>query len=172
MNNRELFSLIKKDAEYFSIEDILHKNASSEEEQQSFNRLKYPSRLVAAYNKKTFFEIKSRDCIDVIESIDVDIFKEFTFRIGKYMDKHAPDQNDLKRYVQIVSTYLTFIVKKPLHPPGIIFEGGHTIVCKDKRFYCPVKNKQLNVVWSLCKYCVSRDLNEINEAKLLFNREV
>jgi len=160
MNNLELFSLIKKDAEYFSIEDVLQRNAHSEKEQQQpFDRIKYVSRTVADYNLKTFLEIKSREYIDVIEQVDVDIFNEFTRRIDKYLDKHAPGQDDLKRYIQIVSAYLTFIARKPLHPPGMIFEDGHKIVVKDNKFYCPEKNKHKHGVMSLCKYCVSKDIS-------------
>lgn len=165
MNNQELFSLIKKNAEYFSIEDVLQRNASSEQEQQQlFDRTKYISRLIADYNQTTFLEIKSREYIDVIEQVDVDIFNEFTRRIDKYLDKHAPGQDDLKRYIQIVSAYLTFIARKPLHPPGMIFEVGQKIVGKDSKYYCPVKNKQLHGELSVCKYCVSKDISEMNDA--------
>lgn len=164
MNNLELFSLIKKDAEYFSIEDVLRRSAPSEQEQQQpFNRLEYISRLVSDYNQKTLLEIKSRECIDVIEQVDVEIFNEFTFRIDNYLDKHAPGQDDLKRYIQIVSTYLTFIARRPLHPLGVIFEDGRRVVGKDNKFYCPVKNKQLHGALSVCKYCVSRDISEMND---------
>ncbi|WP_081580511.1 MULTISPECIES: DUF2115 family protein [unclassified Dehalobacter] len=116
------------------MEDVLQRNAPSEQErQQPFDRSKYISRLVANYNQKTFLEITSRECIDVIEQVDVDIFNEFTRRIDKYLDKHASGQDDLKRYIQIVSAYLTFIAWKPFHPPGMIFAGGHKIVGKDNK---------------------------------------
>ena len=163
MNNQELFNLIKKNAEYFSIEDIVQRNATSEQELQNPDRVKYISRLVANYNLKTFLEIRSRDCIEVIEEVDIDVLNEFTFRIDKYMDENAPGQADLKRYIGIVSTYLTFIAKKSLHPPGMIFTGGQKIVEQDNKFYCPMKNKQLLDALSVCKYCVSRDISEMND---------
>jgi uncharacterized protein (UPF0305 family) len=164
MNNLEIFNLIKKDAEYFSLEDIIQRNSLSEQDlQQPYNRIKYISRLVTEYNQKTFLEIKSRECVEIIEEVDVAIFNEFTFRINKYMDENAPGQDALKRYVRLVSTYLTFIAKQPLHPPGMIMGGEHKIVGKDNKFYCPVKNKQWRGALSVCRYCVSRDISEINE---------
>ncbi|HEY3425902.1 MAG TPA: DUF2115 family protein [Negativicutes bacterium] len=164
MNNLEIFNLIKKDAEYFSIEDIIPpKEPSEQEQQQPHNRIKYISRLVTEYNQQTFLEIKSRKCIEMIEEVDAAAFNEFTFRINKYMDENAPGQDALKRYVRLISTYLTFIAKRSLHPPGMIMGGEQKIVGKDNKFYCPVKNKQMHGALSVCKYCVSRDISEINE---------
>ncbi|ACV62473.1 conserved hypothetical protein [Desulfofarcimen acetoxidans DSM 771] len=163
MNNRKLLDLIKKKAEYFSTEEIIQRSAPGEQEPQHTDRLKYVSRLVARYNLETFLEIKSRDRIDILEDIDSDTLNDFTFRIEKYMDENAPGLADLKTYILIVSTYLAFIVKKPLHPPGMLFVGGQKIVEKDNKFYCPMKNKQLRTAFSLCKYCASRDISEIYE---------
>ncbi|GEM_PF-571104 len=160
MNNLELFSLLKKNAEYFST-DMFPKNAPSDQEQQPFNRFRYISRLVADYNQKTFQEIKNRDCIAVIEQVDVDQYNEFTFRIDKYMDQYAPGQDDLKRYIQIISAYLTFIARKPLHPPGMIFDGNKSVIIDNNKYYCPVKNKQLQGEFSICKYCVSQDISKM-----------
>ena len=98
--------------------------------------------------------------VDNIEDIDSDVLLEFSTCIDRYMDENAPDQIDLKKYVRMVSLYLTFIVKKPLHPPGMIFSDGEKIIRRDNYFYCPVKNKQLNQELSLCKYCVSKDISE------------
>lgn len=171
MNNLELFNLIKKDAEYFSIEDILKKSAPKEQDQQlPFDRIKYVSRSVADYNLKTFLEIKNRDCLDVTEQVNVDAYEEFTFRIDKYLNKHAPGQDDLRKYIKIVSTYLAFIARKPLHPPGMIFESGLEIVSKDNKFYCPEKNKQNLGAMSLCKYCVSNDISAMNDVSDLADR--
>lgn len=165
MNNLELFRLIKENAEYFSIEDVISRSVPSEQEQQQpSNRLKDISRLLSDYNLKTFLEIKSRDCIDVvIEQVNLEILNEFTFRIDNYLNKHAPDQDELKRYIQIVATYLTFIAGKPLHPPGMTFESGDKIIGRDNKFYCPMKNKQLHGALSVCKYCVSRDISEMSD---------
>jgi uncharacterized protein (UPF0305 family) len=164
MNNLEVFNLIKKDAEYFSIEDIIpQKDASEQEQQQPHKRIKYIARLVTEYNQKTFLEIKSREGIEMVEEVDGAAFDEFTFRINQYMDENAPGQDALKRYVRLISTYLTFIAKQPLHPPGMIMGGAQKIVGKDNKFYCPVKNKQIHGALSVCKYCVSRDISEIDE---------
>jgi hypothetical protein len=69
----------------------------------------------------------------------------------------------LKRNPQIVpiSTYLAFIVKKPLHPPGMVMSGGRPIVNKHGKYFCPLKKRQLHEPLSLCQYCVSRESGAI-----------
>ncbi|HWR42232.1 DUF2115 family protein [Sporomusa sp.] len=169
MNSQELFNLIKRNADYISLEDIIQRNALSEQAQQpADNNTNNVSLLVAEYNLKTFLEIKNRECIDVIEDINIDVLNEFTSRINKYLDKHAPRQVDLKKYILLISTYLTFIAKQPLHPAGLVFEGGKEIVSKDNKFYCPVKNMQLHEALSVCRYCVSRDSSAMSEGTVPF----
>lgn len=141
---------------FFSIQEMQHPPGSS----------KYKTQLTAKYNLEMLFEIKNRICIDNIEDIDSNLLQELSFCIDRYMDENAPDQIDFKKYVRIVSTYLTFIVKKPLHPPGMIFSDGEKVIAKDDYFYCPLKNKQLNKELSLCKYCVSKDISELLELLL------
>lgn len=148
MNSQDLFNSLKIEAEFFSMENLAKKNLSAGHQ------------LIAKYDLEMFFEIKNRDHVDNIEAIDSDVLQEFSFCIDRYMDENAPGQTDFKKYVRIVSIYLTFIVKKPLHPPGMIFSGGEKIISKDNYFYCPLKNKQLNQELSLCKYCVSKDISE------------
>lgn len=161
MNSEDLFKLLKKEAEYFSIEDLVKKHGFDVQEIHHLQgSLKYKSQLIAKYDLEMFFEIKNKDNIDTIEDIDPDVLNDFTFRIDKYMDKNAPDKIDFKRYIRIVSTYLAFIVKKPLHPPGMIFNGDQIIVGRDNNFFCPIKNKWLNLELSLCKYCVCLDISE------------
>jgi len=158
MNSGELFRLLKKEAEWFTAEELVQKHG--QELYHPPGSLEYNFQLIAKYDLEIFLEIKNRDDIDYIEEINTDRLNDFTLRIERYMDKNAPDEIDFKRYIRIVSIYLAFIVKKPLHPPGMVFNGGQMIVSKDNNFFCPIKNKQLNQEMSLCKYCVCSDVNK------------
>lgn len=105
---------------------------------------------------EVFSELRSRNCIDILEDIDPDKLEDFTLRINQYMDENAPDQTDLKKYIRIISTYLTFIAKKPLHPPGMVVKDNKKIFRKGNNYFCPVKSKYMLEAMSLCKYCVCR----------------
>nr|WP_292470802.1 DUF2115 family protein [Methanolobus sp.] len=151
---------MKKETANISSEYLTRINEKeTEDTQSSRGSLQYNIRCLARYNHKKFSELKERYCPDLSEEIDIGKLEEFTFRINMYMDEYAPDQRDLKEYIRIISTYLTFIAKEPLHPPGMYINENKTIFEKGSLYYCPVKSKHILEEMSLCKYCVCRAIN-------------
>jgi uncharacterized protein (UPF0305 family) len=149
--------LLKKDAANISSEYLTRITEKETEDTQSpYGSLQYNIQCLARYNRKNFFELKERACTDLSEEIDIEKLEDFTFRISKYMDEYAPDQRYLKEYTRIISTYLTFIAKEPLHPPGMYVNEDQTIFENDGVYYCPAKSKHILEEMSLCKYCVCR----------------
>ncbi len=128
---------------------------------QPGKRHRYLANQVAEYNRQTPQEIKSRDSVDVIADIDLEVFNEFTLLLTQYLADNAPGQENLQRYVRLTATYLIFIARKPLHPPGLLFADGQRLTAHGNTFYCPVKSRQLPGVPSVCQYCVSRDISEM-----------
>jgi uncharacterized protein (UPF0305 family) len=162
MDTQELFCLLKKEAEYFSVDDIIKRAAADSQSPGSLEQLSPLSK----YDLEALMEIKTRDCLETIEDVDTLKLKNFVFRIDRYMEENAPDQPDLARYVRLVSIYLAFIAKKPLHPPGMVLSDGRPIVNKHGKYFCPLKKRQLHEPLSLCQYCVSRESGAIgNEWK-------
>ncbi|MDF2874065.1 MAG: hypothetical protein K0R22_748 [Sporomusa sp.] len=162
MNNLELFNQIKLNANYFSVEDSGQRNTLSKQV-QPVHKTNNTAQMITEYNRQTLFEIKNSKGIADIEDIDIAVLNEFAARIDKYLDKYAPQQADLKKYILLISTYLTFIAKKPLHPVGLEFAGGEQIIIQDNKFYCPAKNRNLLDELSVCRYCVSKDISAIGE---------
>lgn len=89
---------------------------------------------IAKYDIEIFSELRNRNYVDTLEEIDHEKLEDFILRINQYMNENAPDQTDLKEYIRIISTYLTFIAKKPLHPPGMIFDGNKKIFKKEIQY--------------------------------------
>ncbi|WP_034379135.1 DUF2115 family protein, partial [Dehalobacter sp. UNSWDHB] len=63
--------------------------------------------------------------------------------------------------IRIISTYLAFISKKPLHPLGMIMQGTEKIIKQNDKYYCPMRRAQIKGKLSLCIYCVCRDITEL-----------
>jgi uncharacterized protein (UPF0305 family) len=153
----DLLLLLKEEAADISSEFLTNTNKKETEDMQSpRGSLQYNIQCLARYNRKKFSELKERDCTDLCEEIDIGKLEDFIFRINKYMDEYAPDQRDLTEYTRIISTYLTFIAKEPLHPPGMYVNENQTIFENDGVYYCPAKSKHILEEMSLCKYCVCR----------------
>lgn len=157
MNSCELLSLLQKEASNLSSEYLVRVNGKETGDIQApRGSLQYNLEYLARYNRKKFSELKERDCSEISGDIDLGKLEDFSFRINKYMDEYAPDQSDLKEYTRIISTYLTFIVKEPLHPPGMYMNENQTIFENGGVYYCPAKSEHISEEMSLCKYCVCR----------------
>ena len=156
MNSQELLNLLKTEAKDISLAEI-GQNHTLAKQEQSDSKTSNAAQLLSEYNQQTLLEIKSRECTDVIVEIDSAVLNEFSSRISSYLDKYAPGQAALKQYILLISTYLAFIARQPLHPVGLVFAGAGQIVSKGGAYYCPVKNTQLYAEFAVCRYCVSRD---------------
>jgi uncharacterized protein (UPF0305 family) len=151
--------LLKKEADNISPVYLKKTNMHTSEDVQFIQgSIEYKMQYVARYDRDMFSEFMNRNSIDKPENIDPDKLADFNFRINRYMDEHAPDQTDLKKYIRIISTYLSFIAKKPLHPPGMILEDNQAIFKDGDNYYCPGKSKYILDELSLCKYCVCKNL--------------
>ncbi|WP_269851947.1 DUF2115 family protein [Methanosarcina horonobensis] len=82
-----------------------------------------------------FSELRNRNYVDTLEEIDHEKLEDFILRINQYMDENVPNQKDLKEYIRIICTYLTFKAKKPLHPPGMIIDGNKKIFKKRRQLF-------------------------------------
>jgi uncharacterized protein (UPF0305 family) len=110
------------------------------------------------YNYATCTEILSRDVITPDFRIDRGSVEKFELALDRYLDTYAPGNKELKRYASSVSLYLTFIAKKPLHPPEVPFSEEICIVKNGEFYYCSGKARFLQDPSSLCRYCVCRPL--------------
>ncbi len=155
INSCELLLILKKETVNTSSEYLARIN-KKEDTQSPFRSPQYNIQCLARYNRKKFSELKERDCPENLEEIDIEKLEDLTFRINKYMDEYAPDQRDLKEYTRIISTYLAFIAKEPLHPVGMYVNENQKIFENDGVFYCPANSKHKVEEMSLCKYCVCR----------------
>jgi uncharacterized protein (UPF0305 family) len=58
----------------------------------------------------------------------------------------------------IISIYTTFILEEPIHPVGTPFPGSLYVEEKDGKFYCPVKDANLESPNAVCKMCLAEQL--------------
>lgn len=65
------------------------------------------------------------------------------------------------KIAEIVAIYTTFILESPVHPVGTLFPGGFTLKSENGTYLCPVKEKNLNNPYALCRFCVSKQLKDI-----------
>ncbi|WP_342459318.1 DUF2115 family protein [Methanobacterium sp.] len=82
------------------------------------------NQVMSRYNLENFNKILNSSCNGLDEEVDEEKLKDLQNRIDHYFSLYAPDDEDFKEFIKAISIYLTFIAKKPLHPPGIVFSNG------------------------------------------------
>ena len=141
-----LFLKLKKDIKVYSYLKIHIKG---------YEKDKSIQHALSEYNMKNFNEIIHSNFQEEDE-VDEKKLEDFKHSIDHYFNLYAPGNEDFKEFIKIISIYLTFIVKKPLHPPGIIFSNGTTVYKNGDYYYCTGKRIFIKDNASLCKYCVCK----------------
>jgi uncharacterized protein (UPF0305 family) len=113
--------------------------------------------IISAYNLKNFNEIMSLEFKGYDEEIDERELKDFKLSIDYYFSLYASDDEEFRDFIKIISLYLTYIAKKPLHPPGIIFSNGSKVYQSEDCYFCTGKNIFIKDEKSLCRYCIANN---------------
>lgn len=113
---------------------------------------------MSSYNAENFRRLTETHFSGEDEEIDTKELTALEESIDHYFGLYAPDNIEFREFIKIVSVYLTFIEKRPLHPPGIIFSGGDTVYENKGIYYCTGKKQFKNEDHSLCNFCVCHEI--------------
>ena len=149
IKSSKLFLKLKKDIEPFKSKIKPNNRLSNGKNNSIHNKM-------SEYNLENFNEIINSSFKWADEEIDEQKLTDFKEDIDHYFKLYAPEDKQFKEFIKIISIYLTFIVKKPLHPLGIIFSNKATVYHSGNSFYCTGKKVFLKDNPSLCKYCVCK----------------
>jgi len=111
---------------------------------------------MSKYNLENFNQIINSSYEGSDDEVDENELDDFKMCIDNYFDLYAPDNKEFREFIKIISIYLTFIAKKPLHPPGILFSNGATVYQSEDSYHCTGKSDFIKENNSLCKYCICK----------------
>ncbi|WP_209629610.1 DUF2115 domain-containing protein [Methanofollis sp. W23] len=63
---------------------------------------------------------------------------------------------DLLVLKYLLAAYTMYVCGRPAHPVGTPFPGGLEVYAEGETYYCPVREKEGDVPFSLCPYCPAR----------------
>lgn len=90
---------------------------------------------------------------------DSSLFREFCATESKRMKEHEDDDDDPMYgrsgglYYLLVSCFYMFVLDEPGHPIGTPFPGGFTVRQDGAAYYCPIRDKEKDVWYSICNFC-------------------
>ncbi|CAJ37979.1 hypothetical protein RRC236 [Methanocella arvoryzae MRE50] len=100
---------------------------------------------------------------------DPELFRDFCRMItARYPDRELQDEpeeytqgspfNSLFYY--LISIFYMFVLDEPGHPAGMPFPGGFTVREHDGVVYCPIRDKEKDVEYSICNFCPAKQDDE------------
>jgi len=115
-------------------------------------------RTMSSYNQENFKRLTETTLSSKDEDINTTKLNALEKSIDHYFTLYAPENTEFKEFIKMISIYLTFIEKMPLHAPGIIFSGGDTVYENKGIYYCTGKKQFKNEDHSLCNFCVCHEI--------------
>ncbi|AEH07061.1 DUF2115 domain-containing protein [Methanothermococcus okinawensis] len=162
MKSKELLKKLKEDASKFSIHDLMNVRLFLEKDMEylpkEYKESYLKDQIIYFINTLKELRKKNEEELEDFE-IDEDILNKLYNRINQFKTNTKGEDSFIK-LSHIVTPYLIFIAKKPLHPIGMRFPGGKRIIEKNGIYYCPVKNRQKNE-YSLCEFCICKGIEEL-----------
>lgn len=59
-------------------------------------------------------------------------------------------------FYYLVAAYTMFVEDLPGHPVGMPFPGGQVVEKQGEEYYCPIRDKEKDVFFSICNFCPAR----------------
>lgn len=154
INTQKLLEQLQENAKIFNLRQ-LKIQLKIESASLCPNGITDSSMIHSVNNVKTMIQLKEAERVEEQAPVDEIKLKAFEKDLRCYMETYAPNQTKLKNYILIISIYLTFILKKPLHYTGTKMDDKNEIFFDGKKYRCPVKQRYISEEGSLCKYCVA-----------------
>jgi Uncharacterized protein conserved in archaea len=95
---------------------------------------------------------------------NLELYREFcameTRRLKEW-DETEQDEDDWynpfhSRYYLLLSCFYMFVLGEPGHPVGMPFPGGFKVEKRPDAIYCPIREKEKEVEYSICNFCPAR----------------
>ena len=155
-----ILDVLKEYSATISVFDLMEVNAEMIEDGK-YIQGDYREKTHAIYTK--YFLGRIREIRNDDNSYNHDVDKdEFIDAVATLKSYHKAESLSSKTkfplIYAIVSLYTTFVLEEPVHPVGTEFPGSLKVEEKDGKFYCPVKDANLESPNAVCKMCIAEQL--------------
>ena len=164
---RELADALAREIERFDILDLQRISAGIEREIRGLPS-PYREQIHPYFMEQLFgryFQALKIHGDGLLNSISGEIKDPDLFR--KYCDMLASREWDgdegleslgpqYSGYYHLLSCLAMFVFDEPGHPTGMPFPGGFTVERKGDGYYCPIRDKEKDVPFSICNFCPAR----------------
>ena len=99
---------------------------------------------------------------------DPEMFKKFCTMVpeGVFSWRDSSERNPYFRnpknrlFYYLISAFTMFILDEPGHPEGMPFPGGFSVERRGSEYYCLIRDKEKEIVYSICNFCPAHQTEE------------
>ena len=90
-------------------------------------------------------------------SIDKENFKEHVFNLKDTLNPYK-SLSESCTIVFLSILYANYILEEPVHPVGTEFPGSQKVMKKERIYYCPARDGNLENPNAFCRLCIAQQL--------------
>jgi len=160
IQKKDLMIILQDVAKTISVYDLILATAILRDEGK-FVQKSYRDDYLETYIKYFILRIKNVK-EDKTEYADILVKKDFVEAIELLEFQFTSDvlyknENDKFPLIYtIICLYTTFILDEPVHPVGTPFPGSLKVRFENGTYLCPVKDKQSDNPYAVCKLCKAK----------------
>lgn len=90
-----------------------------------------------------------------------DMLPEGCFAWNDASERNPYFRNPKNRlFYYLMAAFSMFVLGEPGHPVGMPFPGGFKVEQRGKDYYCLIRDKEKDLVYSICNFCPARQTEE------------
>ena len=160
IKKEDLMKILKKYSRIISPQDLMMATAVLREDGK-YVQANYREKFLEMYVKYFIMRIKEilDNESDMSQNINKERFEDSLENLEHQFNKEKSVQKEDSKFplrYTLVSLYTTFILEEPIHPVGSPFPGNLKVEEKDGKFYCPVKDAQMDNENAVCHFCLAQ----------------
>ncbi len=64
-------------------------------------------------------------------------------------------------FYYLISAFAMFVMEEPGHPQGTPFPGGFIVEKREHEYFCPLRDKEEDIPFSICNYCPAKQMEGV-----------
>lgn len=159
ISGNSVFEILKRYSSTISVFDMM-KFTSQVMEENKYVQENYRKDSQKSYIESFLLRVKDipKDTNDYSKNIDYEALSNAvqTLKLN-HCEETSQNKNLLIFY--IASFYATFLLQESIHPVGTPFPGSLKVEEKDGKFFCPVRDANIDTPNAVCNLCLAEQLD-------------
>lgn len=161
VSQSNLLNILKKHSATISVFDLMLVSAEMLEDAKYVQK-EYREKSHEVYVK--YFLLRLKDILNNNNyykgNVDKEEFIDAVSTLKSYQQNESKEtKSKFPLIYSIMSLYTTFILEEPIHPVGTPFPGSLKVEEKDGKYYCPVKDANMDSPNAVCRLCIAEQLD-------------